>query len=68
MYKHFTIDVTDNKCQKGQVKVMTYITLITVGQDIYADMIFLRLSRILTKPRKYRVRKYDFNDQFTKKV
>ena len=38
---------------------------ITVGQEIFADMIF---SRILTKPRKYHVSEYDVNDLFTKKV
>ena len=38
----------------------------TVGQEIFADMIFSRISRILTKPRKCHVRKYDFNDLFTR--
>ena len=42
--------------------------LSTVGQDIFADMIFSRISRILTKPRTFHVRKYDFNDLFTKKA
>ena len=44
------------------------INLITVGQDIFADMIFSRILRILTKLRKYHVREYDFNDLFAKKV
>ena len=38
---------------------------VTVGQDIFADMMF---SRILTKPREYHVREYDLNDLFAKKV
>ena len=36
----------------------------TVGQDIFADMIFSRISRILTKPRKHHVREYDLDDFF----
>ena len=35
---------------------------------VFADMIFPRILRILTKARKYNVREYDFNDLFTKKV
>ena len=37
----------------------------TVGQEIFADMIFLR---ILTKPRKYHVSEYDFKDWYTRKA
>ena len=40
----------------------------TVGQEIFADMIFSRISRILTKPQKYHVREYAFNDLFAMKV
>ena len=35
---------------------------VTVRQDIFADIIFSRILRILTKPQKYHVREYDFND------
>ena len=42
--------------------------LCTVGQEISADRIFSRISRIFTKPRKYHDREYDLNDLFTKKA
>ena len=40
----------------------------TVGQEIFVDMIFSRISRILTKPRKYHVSENNVNDLFAKKV
>ena len=40
----------------------------TVGQDIFSDMIFSRISRILTKPRKYHVSEQELYDLITKKL
>ena len=58
---HLTHSIILNKI----IELRNIDILTTVGQDIFADMIFLR---ILTKPRNYDVRGYDFNDLFTKKV
>ena len=56
------------KPSRFELKMETKQHSFTVGQDIFADMIFSRISRILTKPRKYHVREYDFNDFVTKKA
>ena len=40
----------------------------TVGQDIFADIILLWISRIFKKPRKDHVCEYDFNPLFAKKL
>ena len=52
----------------GELCCDAYLICDTVGQEIFADMIFSRILRILTKPRKYHVREYDVNDLFAKKV
>ena len=51
-----------------EILKMSNSLLSTVGQEMFADIIFSRISRILTKPRKYHVREYDFNDLFTRKA